>query len=133
MLCGHGTMIVCKFGGTSVAGENSFTNIKNIVCENANRKIIVVSALGKNAEHCHKITDKLFELYYLLQNGENGEEVLDYIFFRYEQMSSKMGVDINWQKHKQNLQQKRRKKGSVKLYYFCNRKSRQPAILLRKS
>ena len=61
-------MIVCKFGGSSVASPEGANKIKYILTKNKNRKIIVVSAIGKCVEQNKKITDCLFELYYSLNN-----------------------------------------------------------------
>ena len=55
-------MIVCKFGGTSVATEESIREIKKIIFSDIQRKIIVVSAPGKTEEH-NKITDCLIDVY----------------------------------------------------------------------
>ncbi len=124
-------MIVCKFGGTSVAGQETFKKIKRIVEDNDNRKIIVVSALGKNEEYTTKITDKLFELYYLLQNGETGENIVQHIFFRYGQISKKMGVNINWQKYQNELNSEIKHKNCTK-EYIVSRGEYYSAILYSK-
>lgn len=124
-------MIVCKFGGTSVAGGEAFKNIKKVVEDNNNRKIIVVSALGKNNEYIKKITDALFELYYVLQNGEDGDEIINYIFFRYNQMSKKMGVNISWQKY-QNEFLRAIRQGNFTKEFIVSRGEYYSAILYAK-
>ena len=40
-------MIVCKFGGSSVASKTAFAKVKEIIDSNSERKIIVLSAIGK--------------------------------------------------------------------------------------
>ncbi len=50
-------MIVCKFGGTSVASAEQIKKVANIVKSNPERKIIVVSAPGKRFGDDIKVTD----------------------------------------------------------------------------
>ena len=96
-------MIVCKFGGTSVASKNGAKKIKEIVQLKSGRKIIVVSALGKDDLFNYKITDKLFELYYALCENRPNKDIIDEIFFRYETLSRFLNITINWSKYKSNL------------------------------
>jgi len=96
-------MIVCKFGGTSVGNVETAKKIKEIVFENKNRKIFVVSALGKNKQNEYKITDKLFSLYYSILDGGNYLEIIDKIFKRYEDMSRALNVVVNWSEEKNEL------------------------------
>lgn len=93
-------MIVCKFGGTSVANEKSAKNIKDIINEKKNRKIIVVSALGKTITHDYKITDKLFHLYNLAKNGKKHDNIINDIFNRYTALSESLNIKINWEEYK---------------------------------
>ena len=58
-------MIVCKFGGSVILGKKGVNFIKKQVSLNQERKIIVVSAIGKGARKSDKkLTDLLFEAYY---------------------------------------------------------------------
>lgn len=97
-------MIVCKFGGTSVAEIDNATKIKEI-CQNKNRKIIVVSALGKSKDCKYKVTDKLFGLYNKILSKENFDLDLNEIFLRYKEVSAKLGVMVNWDKENIKLRE----------------------------
>ena len=55
-------MIVCKFGGTSVASAEQIMKVANIVKTNPERKIVAVSAPGKRSSDDIKVTDLLIEL-----------------------------------------------------------------------
>lgn len=55
-------MKVAKFGGSSLADENQFKKVSEIIKDDPNRKFIVVSAPGKRHEHDFKITDLLIQL-----------------------------------------------------------------------
>lgn len=96
-------MIVCKFGGTSVATDKGASNIKKIILDNSNRKIIVVSAIGKSEEHKIKVTDLLFKLFVKIENKEEYISLIDEIFVRYDNLSKKLTVKLNWENEKQKL------------------------------
>lgn len=55
-------LIVCKFGGTSVANAEQIKKVANIVRANPERKIVAVSAPGKRFGDDIKVTDLLIEL-----------------------------------------------------------------------
>ncbi|MFP4332916.1 MAG: aspartate kinase [Campylobacterales bacterium] len=55
-------MIVSKFGGSSVANATQIKKVAQIVKSNGSRKIIVVSAPGKDIEEREKITDHLLNI-----------------------------------------------------------------------
>ena len=55
-------MIVCKFGGTSVASAEQIMKVASIVKTNPERKIVAVSAPGKRSSDDIKVTDLLIEL-----------------------------------------------------------------------
>ena len=55
-------MIVCKFGGTSVASAEQIMKVASIVKSNPERKIVAVSAPGKRSSDDIKVTDLLIEL-----------------------------------------------------------------------
>jgi aspartate kinase len=55
--------IVCKFGGSSVADAGQFKKIKDILAENPQRQIVVVSAPGKRNPEETKLTDLFYSTY----------------------------------------------------------------------
>ncbi len=55
-------MIVCKFGGTSVASAEQIKKVASIVASNPERKIVAVSAPGKRSSDDIKVTDLLIKL-----------------------------------------------------------------------
>ncbi|MGM9972242.1 MAG: aspartate kinase [Anaeroplasmataceae bacterium] len=62
-------MIVCKFGGSSLSCAKQFKKVKKIVSSDDERKVIVVSALGKRNDSDIKITDLLYKMHYKVCNG----------------------------------------------------------------
>ena len=57
-----GRMIVSKFGGSSVANAKQIEKVRQIVLADKKRRIIVVSAPGKDTSDPEKITDHLFNI-----------------------------------------------------------------------
>jgi len=55
-------IIVCKFGGSSVADAKQIRAIRDIVAADPRRKVIVVSAPGRDLRYHEKITDHLFNI-----------------------------------------------------------------------
>lgn len=56
------SMIVSKFGGSSVANAGQIEKVRQIVAQDDNRRHVVVSAPGKDADDSEKITDHLFNI-----------------------------------------------------------------------
>lgn len=75
-------MIVCKFGGSSLISRKSLNLIKEILNSNQDRKIIVLSAIGKNNAKDIKLTDILIRL----ANSNNDKDLNLY----FEQAKTKM-------------------------------------------
>lgn len=53
---------VCKFGGSSVKDPLQITKVLNIVKADKDRRVIVVSAPGRDEKYNEKITDHLLNL-----------------------------------------------------------------------
>lgn len=62
--------------------------------------MVVVSALGKSNEYDYKITDKLFELIYLINNNLEYGDLLNEIINRHQKLCNKLNIKIDWQKEK---------------------------------
>ncbi len=55
-------IVVCKFGGSSVATAEQVHKVRDVVAEDPRRRIVVVSAPGRSAGQQEKITDHLFNI-----------------------------------------------------------------------
>jgi aspartate kinase len=70
--------IVCKFGGTSVATQESLSQIARILDLKPNRRCVVVSAPGKAKGVAVKITDLLIKATQkALANQDPSQEIAD--------------------------------------------------------
>lgn len=54
-------MLVCKFGGTSLADARCFKKVAQIIKSDPRRRCIIVSAPGRSAESGDKVTDLLIK------------------------------------------------------------------------
>lgn len=77
------SLVVAKFGGSSLADSQQFKKVKEIIEEKPERKIIVVSAPGKRHEKDHKVTDLLYMCHQLASHGLHFEEVFRLIEERF--------------------------------------------------
>jgi aspartate kinase len=62
-------IVVCKFGGSSVAEAAQIRKIENIIKADARRRFVVVSAPGKRSKQDQKITDLLYRCHELAGAG----------------------------------------------------------------
>lgn len=88
-------MIVCKFGGTSVANAAQYYKIKKIIESNPKREVIVVSAPGKDDNHSIKMTDLLYQTYDALQEGKDASKSFDEVIQRFNEIQVECGLDIS--------------------------------------
>lgn len=86
-------MIVCKFGGTSVACAEQIKKVANIVKANPERKIIAVSAPGKRSNDDIKVTDLLIDLANTVLYGGDIEAKINTVVKRYESITEDLGLD----------------------------------------
>ena len=86
-------MVVCKFGGSSVADENQIKKVKAILDEDKNRKVAIVSAPGKRNKEDRKITDMLYECNSLVQQDRSCKRVFAEIGKRYLDIAAALKLD----------------------------------------
>ena len=86
-------MIVCKFGGTSVASAEQIKKVFNIVKSNPERKVVAVSAPGKRSSEDIKVTDLLIDLAEAALIGGDVDGKIDAVVKRYEDITIGLGLD----------------------------------------
>ncbi|WP_332651261.1 aspartate kinase [Lysinibacillus sp. 54212] len=86
-------MIVCKFGGTSVASAEQIKKVFNIVKANPERKVIAVSAPGKRSSEDIKVTDLLIDLADAVLNNGDVKQKIQTVVKRYEDIAVGLGLD----------------------------------------
>lgn len=86
-------MIVCKFGGTSVASAEQIKKVFNIVTSNPERRIVAVSAPGKRSSDDIKVTDLLIDLADTALNNGDVESKIEAVVKRYEDITAGLGLN----------------------------------------
>lgn len=89
------SVIVAKFGGSSLADAGQFKKVKAIVEADPRRRIVVVSAPGKRSSEDNKITDLLYLCHAHLKYGVSCDAVFGMIEERYKGIEQGCGVDAD--------------------------------------
>ncbi|EZH67129.1 aspartate kinase [Bacillaceae bacterium JMAK1] len=85
-------MKVVKFGGTSVASGPQIEKLTNIVQEDSERRIIVVSAPGKRTKDDIKVTDMLIDLGEKCIKGQATDDALAAVIERYQSIAKELAL-----------------------------------------
>lgn len=86
-------MIVCKFGGTSVANAEQIKKVFSIVKSNPERKVVAVSAPGKRSSEDIKVTDLLIDLAETALLNGDVEAKIATVVKRYDDIAAGLGLD----------------------------------------
>lgn len=86
---------VVKFGGSSLASSNQFKKVKDIILNDAARRVVVVSALGKENKEDHKITDLLYLTCAHLKYGVDAYSVFNIVKNRYFKIKEELKLDVD--------------------------------------
>ena len=85
-------MKVCKFGGTSLASAEQAKKVCDIVTSAQQRRLVVVSAPGKEYDQDQKVTDMLIILAEtFLKTGECEKELMA-VVGRYDRIAKGLGI-----------------------------------------
>lgn len=85
-------MKVCKFGGTSLASAEQIKKVFNIVTSDPERRLVVVSAPGKEHENDIKVTDMLIKMAETFLNTGDCEEELMAVVGKYAKIAEGLGL-----------------------------------------
>ena len=87
-------MLVCKFGGSSLADAEQFKKVKEIILADKNRRYVIPSAPGKRGDGDEKVTDLLYEAAAARQVGSPFLHILERIRYRYERIAQDLQLDV---------------------------------------
>ncbi|KGX88827.1 aspartate kinase [Pontibacillus litoralis] len=79
-------MKVVKFGGSSVASATQLKKVANIILQDKERQLVVVSAPGKRFSSDRKVTDLLIEVGKKKEENKEFEETLQAVIGRFQQI-----------------------------------------------
>lgn len=86
-------MRVVKFGGSSVADAEQIKKVVNIIQQDEERKLIIVSAPGKSKLYDYKITDQLIKLFEASQESNTYDSYLDSILQRFSEIIHNLNIN----------------------------------------
>lgn len=121
---------VVKFGGSSVSSPIQFKKVKNIIESDNNRRIIVVSAVGKKDIDDYKITDLLYLCHAHLNYNINCDNIYNLIINKFENIQKELNIDFDIKKELINLKNSLNK--NTDLDYLVSRGEYFTAILMSK-
>ncbi len=87
--------VVCKFGGSSLADDLQFAQVRRIIESNSRRRLVVPSAPGKRNDADTKITDLLYLCHELARQGLDFSQPFAMVRARYEELAAKLGISLN--------------------------------------
>ncbi|SER15617.1 aspartate kinase [Gracilibacillus ureilyticus] len=85
-------MKVAKFGGSSVANAEQLRKVANIIQDDRDRKVIVVSAPGKRFSEDTKVTDLLIEMGEAFLNNKPYEDKLETVLNRFKDITNELNI-----------------------------------------
>lgn len=89
-------MLVCKFGGSSLADAGQFQKVREIVRSDKERRFVIPSAPGKRGAGDEKITDLLYQAYDACEKGEPFSHILERIRARYEGIAAELSIPFSF-------------------------------------
>lgn len=113
------SIIVAKFGGTSLADAAQFRKVQSIVTADAARRYVVPSAPGRRSSDDHKITDLLYLCHTHVQQSVPFDEVFKLITGRYQEIVRQLGLKLDLRPHLEEI--KRRIAGGATADYAASR------------
>ena len=91
-------LVVSKFGGSSLANATQFAKVKKIIDHDSLRKVVVVSAIGKEDKTDNKITDLLYLLSAHIRYGVDGSHLWEQTYNRYNKVKTDLGLSLDLEK-----------------------------------
>ncbi|MCL1949963.1 MAG: aspartate kinase [Turicibacter sp.] len=88
-------LIVTKFGGSSLSWEAQFKKVKNIVASDPNRRVVVVSALGRRQKEDNKMTDLLYLIAAHIRYGVTYDAMWETIVARFIAVKEELGLSYD--------------------------------------
>ena len=86
---------VTKFGGSSMADAGQYRKVRDILLEDHERRVVIVSAAGKRCSNDNKITDLLYLCHAHAQYGVDCAPVFERITSRYLEIRDELGLDVD--------------------------------------
>lgn len=89
------SLVIAKFGGSSLAEAKQFEKVKEIVLGNKDCRYVVASAPGKRFDDDVKVTDMLYACYEKASEGEDFSEIFSAIKERFQDIIKGLNLDLD--------------------------------------
>ncbi len=86
---------VCKFGGSSLSTAEEWKKIKDIIESDSDRRIVVVSAIGKADKSDNKVTDMLYLIYQHHKYHVDYLPLLEQVKNKYYKIKEELNINID--------------------------------------
>lgn len=85
-------LTVAKFGGSSLSSRQQFEKVKTIINSDLNRRVVVVSAIGRKEKSDDKVTDLLYLISAHIEHRVSYEELWENFSQRFRDLKSELGL-----------------------------------------
>lgn len=123
-------LVVCKFGGSSVATSSQLRKVETIIKEDPFRKVVVTSACGKRFSGDSKVTDLLFLLSAHIKYHADATHIWNELSSRYNEIKTELNIDFDVDSELESI--KNRLKENFDENYLVSRGEYLSARLLSK-
>lgn len=86
---------VAKFGGSSLSDGAQFAKVKNIIEQDPDRRVVVVSAPGRRSSDDNKVTDLLYLVKAHIKYDVSYDSIFEMIEQRYMDIRSECGLSLD--------------------------------------
>ena len=86
---------VAKFGGSSLSDGVQFAKVKNIIEQDPDRRVVVVSAPGRRSSDDNKVTDLLYLVKAHIKYDVSYDSIFEMIEQRYMDIRSECGLSLD--------------------------------------
>ena len=91
------SIVVTKFGGSSLCDAARFQNVASILRADSSRRYVIPSAPGKRFDDDDKVTDLLYRCHALAAGGEDFDEPFGRIAERFAGIAQALSLPDGWQ------------------------------------
>lgn len=97
--------LVSKFGGSSLSSAQQFEKVKKITLENEDRRIVIVSAIGKREASDVKLTDLFYSVYEHMSQSAYYDSLWQEIDHRFLTVKKTLNLTYNIEEKLQQIRQ----------------------------
>lgn len=97
---------VCKFGGSSLSNAEEWRKVKDIIESDSDRRIVVVSAVGKAEKKDDKVTDLLYLIYQHHKYHVDYLPLFEQVKNKYLKIKNELGINIDLEEDFEDIKER---------------------------